>query len=145
MLGELNTLWENRYNHTLTGALPRVAPQFDLTKKEMSGENVTITHLAEEESLSSYRRKQLSMSFEQRPVKKAKLHSLSQENQTWNHEGGLALLHAHPPNKNVQTARNLHSPNKNAGQVLKEFAMQQGFNISAMECQNETPPSRHKK
>lgn len=74
------------------------------------------------------------MSFEQRPVKKAKSHSPSQENQIWNHEEALALLHAHPPNKKInwsETARNLHIPNKNAGQVLKEFAMQQGFNISA--------------
>ena len=170
VLGELNAQWENRYDHTLTSALPRVAPQYNLTEKRKKvetkkrnrqekrkisrhiahqlGENATITHLAEAESLSSYRRKRLSMSFEQRPVKKGKSHSPSQENQTWNHEEALALLHAHPPHKKInwsETSRNLNIPNKNAGQVLKEFAMQQGFNTPAMECQNETPPSRHRK
>ena len=30
---ELNAQWENRYDHTLTSALPRVAPQYNLTEK----------------------------------------------------------------------------------------------------------------
>ena len=90
VLGELNEQWENRYDHKLTSAIPTVAPQYNLTerksksernrqvKRQISqhiahqlGENATISHLAEAESLSSYRRKRLSMSFMQQPVKKS--------------------------------------------------------------------------
>lgn len=105
VLGELNNAWENWYAHTLTSVIPSMVPQHNLVskktkietkqrdrniKKKISahiahqlGENATMTLLAEGESLSSYKRKRLSMSFEEGPVKKPISHSPTLDNQTW--------------------------------------------------------------
>ena len=97
VLGELNTLWEERFNHTFTAKLLRNAPEEDLTykmsrveKKEKNRdqkrqivkqitqhlkENKTMTLLAEAESTSSYRRKRLALCFEKpdQPSKKTQI------------------------------------------------------------------------
>ena len=84
VLAELNPLWNERYNHAFTEALPKIAPEMNLiikrsktgkkredrkqkTKKHIAkqlAENAAMSMLAEGESLSPYNRKRLSMSFE---------------------------------------------------------------------------------
>ena len=124
------------------------------TKKKISayithqlGENATMILLAEGESLSSYKRKRLGMSFEEGPVKKPKSHSPTLDNQAWNHDQAIALLRAHPSDQKInwsQAARTLGIPNKNGGQVLKDFAKNERFDVLALECLT-SPPTRKRR
>ncbi len=46
------------------------------------------------------------------------------------------MLQSHPTGETInwsQSAKQLHIPGKNAGQVLKEYAIEQGFNVLDME------------
>ena len=63
----------------------------------------------------------------------------------------LHILRAHPSGQKInwsEAARSLGIPNRNAGQVLKEFSINKGFNTLTMEGLTSPPPrrkSRHKK
>ena len=120
VLKELNKEWEKRYQHTLSSAIPKLAPSENLTSKqtkserkktdrnnkrkvvaeinEKIGESTTITMLAEAESLGSYTRKRMSMSFgtPQVPNKRHKPHSPSDKNQSWSHEAAQRYLETFP-------------------------------------------------
>ena len=84
-MGDLNKQWEDRYGHSYSSVLTKLAPDANLTKKKTKleqkqqnrntkrkivhhinqqlSENATLTVLAEAESMQAYRRKQNSISF----------------------------------------------------------------------------------
>ena len=56
------------------------------------------------------------------------------QNQTWDKEAAIALLEAHPPQEKFNwsaVARTISIQNGNAGQVLKAFANNKGFDTTA--------------
>ena len=97
---------------------------------------------AEAESLETYNRKHLEMSFEpETPPKWSKTHSPNEENHTWSHNNALAMLQNATTDKKVNwsaTARTLGIPGKNAGQVLKEVAVSHGVDVARLE--HRDPP-----
>ncbi len=57
----------------------------------------------------------------------------------------ITLLQSHPTGETInwsQSAKQLQIPGKNAGQVLKEYAIKQGFNVLDMEQKRSLPPPR---
>ena len=98
--------------------------------------------LAEAESISSYSRKRLALSFEQPTApKRSKSHSPNEANMTWNVEGAMAELQNVPPNQKINwssVARKYSIPQRNAGQVLKETATKHGIDTSRLEQGSET-------
>ena len=66
-------------------------------------ENITMTILAEAESLSSYRRKRLALRFEKpdQPSKKHKSHSPSDSNLTWDVDGAMSELETFPEDQKI--------------------------------------------
>ena len=91
---------------------------------------MTMAVLAEGESLASYNRKRHSVSFEKpdTPAKKVKSHSPSDKTHKWSHDDAKFVLQNFPPNQKMnwsESARTLGIPGDNAGQVLKEFAINQ--------------------
>ena len=124
VLGDLNRQWENRYGHSYSSVVTKLAPEANLTKKKTKlelkqqnrktkrkianhinqqlSENTTLTVLAEAESMQAYRRKRNAMSFEvpTTPNKNSNLHSPSDDKHTWSHEDATALLLSHPAEKN---------------------------------------------
>lgn len=111
------------------------------------GENATLTLLAEGESIS-YKRKRSTMSFETGPAKKPKSHSPTLDKHSWSHDQAIAFLRAHPSGQKInwsEAARTIGIPNKNGGQVLKEFAKGKGFDVLALECLTSPPPTRKRR
>ncbi len=100
-------------------------------------ENITLTVLAESESIQAYQRKRLAMSFENPTTpKRIKLHSPAEGNHTWDHEAASTLISSHPVEEKInwsRSAKTLNIPGKNSGQVLKEYAIKQGFDILVLE------------
>lgn len=169
VLGDLNNQWEDRFGHSYSSVVAKMVPEANLrnrvtkaqqkkqnrvTKRKIVdhinkqfAENQTLTVLVEGESMQAYKRKRYAMSFEKptSPSKRIKLHSPSDSSQTWSHEDATALPQSHPPNVKIcwdQSARHLYIPGKNAGQVLKEYAIKQGFNVLSLECKSSPPPKR---
>ena len=102
--------------------------------------------LAEGESIQAYQRKRLAMSFE-KPIepKRPKSHSPSDGNQSWSHEEASKFLTSHPEEKRInwsESARTLGIPGRNAGQVLKEYATECGFDTLALEQKSTVTPVR---
>ncbi len=174
VLGELDQLWHKRFDHSLTSALPAMVPQAKLTHKKTKverkredrirkrnivennnhqlSENITLTVLAEAESLSSYNRKRHAMSFERpdTPSKKTKFHFPNEDSQKWSHEAALTLLQTTPTDQKINwsaTARTLGIQSKNTGQVLKEFAVSRGVDVARLEHRDspQLPRLRRKK
>ena len=174
ILGELNQVWQERYDHTLTSAIPNIFPEGNLTAKKTKvekkregrnakrmlvkhinsqlAENMTMTVLAEADSLASYNRKRHSMSFEKpdTPAKKVKSHSPSDENHKWSHDDAMILLQNVPPDQKInwsESARTLGIPGQNAGQVLKEFAIKHNVDVACLEHRStpQTPRLRRRK
>ena len=174
VLHELNEQWQDKYSHSLSSVMPVLAPQENLiikptklerkktdrdTKRKVvteiskkMAEGNTITLLAEADSLSSYSRKRLAMSFEtpKNPNKKIKTHSPSDENQLWSHENAKQLLENFPSDQKINwtsAAAELNIPGSNKGQVLKEFASKENFNIGRLEkkAAPSTPRIRRQK
>ncbi len=174
VMSELNQEWCKRYDHSLTSTLPAIFPEGNLTHKKSKtekkkddrtrkrkvasfitariSENATITMLAEAESQASYNRKRHAMSFElpTSPPKKVKLHSPCENSHTWSHEDATALLQGHPTGQAINwsaSARTLGIPGRNAGQVLKEFAVKRGMDVATLECRctPATPRIRRRK
>ena len=145
VLAELNPAWENRFSHTFTEALTKVVPEYQLVQKKGKNErkreqrsqkrkivkeindhfskNTTITVLAEAESMASYSRKRLALSYEQPSTpKRRKSHSPRETNMAWNIERAMTELENFPPNEKINwsaMARKYEIPQKNGGQVLK--------------------------
>ena len=106
--------------------------------------NTTMSVLAEAESLASYRRKRLALSYEnpttsQRP----KSHSPNEQNMGWDADGAMKELESFPPTQKIDwsaMARRYNIPGKNAGQVLKERAKKHGIDTSSLhQSANITP------
>ena len=85
------------------------------------------------------------MSFETGPAKKPKFHSPTL--------AGVMIRQSHScvhilPAKNInwsEAVRTIGIPNKNGGQVLKEFAKGKGFDVLALECLTSPPPTRKRR
>ena len=102
-----------------------------------------MTMLAEAESLGSYRRKRMAMSFEtpENPNKRHKSHSPSEKNHDWSHQDALTYLETFPTSQKInwtQAATELNIPGANKGQTLKEFARNRGIDVSGLE-HRQTP------
>ena len=167
VLSELNTQWKAQYNTTFTKSLPTLAPELNLVerlsktdkkkedrrKKRMLvthinkqlGENATLSVLAEGESLSAYRRKRLSMSFEnlETPAKRQKSHSPKDDSIKWNVQGAVESLTHFPSEETINwtaVARCYGGTEPNAGQVLKEIAFKHGIDIQQLEHKEHVLP-----
>ena len=104
---------------------------------EHFSENAAISMLTQGESKRKYHKKRMAQSFhspkEQPPAKKTKSHSPNFSLVTWDKEKLRESLENWPPNKAMnwsEIARDHGIPGKNAGQVVKEFAAQQGIDTS---------------
>lgn len=142
VLGELNHLWNERYSRSFQQALPVIAPEANLAprpsrnekkladqrqkRKQVNkqlGENATMNMLAEGESLSSYNRKRLSMSFKKpdTPNKRRKSHSPNEANNiSWNVTAAVESLKDFPENEIVNwsaVAQRRGATRCNGGQV----------------------------
>jgi len=176
VLRDLDNIWTEKYNHSFSSAIPSLAPSANLTtkltkqekkkkdrqtKRKISkhigsqlSENATLTLLAEGDSLQSYNRKRLAMSFEkpESPAKRTKSHTRSEQNQNWNREDAMELLTSHPSDQKInwtQAAKSLNIQVGNPGQELKKFAVDKGLDILALDQRTSEPPPRvravHKK
>ena len=111
---------------------------------------MTISVLAEAESLASYGRKRLALSYE-RPISqsKPKSHSPNVQSMTWDIPNAMRELENFPPNEKINwtaMASQHNVPSKNAGQVLKETAKKHGIDTSRLEHKmDSTPRSRRHK
>ena len=94
--------------------------------------------------MRSYGQKRKLQSFETPPSKRAKpkTHSPNFTNVTWNKDEVLKDLQSHPsvpPRINLQNfARQHNIPGKNCGQVVKEFAVKSGIDVSRLEGVSES-------
>lgn len=113
---------------------------------EQMAETAALTTLAEDESLSRYQCKRLSQSFEKPSApKKPRTHSPSIENITMDKEAVLNDLRNFPLNTKInwsEFARSHGVQNKNGGQIIKQFATEQGLDVLTLECRAETPTRR---
>ena len=141
-----------------TSKLPKMVPEVNLTSKRTKIEQKKqdrvqkrkiVQHITEGDTIQAYQRKRLAMSFETPSTpKRAKLHSPTEDNHSWSHEEATQLLLSHPAETKINwslLARKLNIPGKNAGQVLKEFAIKQGFDTVAMEQKNSPMPGRSRR
>lgn len=175
VISELNEQWQSKYSHSLSSIMPALAPQENLITKQTKlqkkkvdrdvkrkvvtevsdkmAERNTITLLAEADSLSSYSRKRLAMSFEtpKQTNKRQKTHSPSEVNQLWSRENAKQCLENFPTDRKINwtsLATELNIPGRNKGQVLKEFASKENFDIQRLE-KKDSPSTprirRHKK
>ena len=117
---------------------------------ECFSQNVTMSVLAEAESLASYSCKRLALSYD-RPTtpKSRKSHSPKDDNMTWDVRAAMLELENFPPNEKINwssMARKYSIPQKNAGQVLEETAVKHGIDTSSLEQTHNTTPRirRHK-
>ena len=105
--------------------------------------------LAEGESLSSYNRKRLALSFEPPlQAKKKKSHSPSEQNLTGDVSGAMDELRNLPDGEKINwsaMARKYNIPQKNGGQILKALANEKGIDVSKLDQQRVTPHQRCKK
>ena len=105
--------------------------------------------LAEAESLASYGRKRLALSYE-KPEKTLipKSHSPNEHNMSWYVEGAVSELENFPPNLKINwsaTARKYNISGKNAGQILKEMAKKHKINTTTLDQRDNTPRIRRRK
>ena len=102
--------------------------------------------LAEGESLSSYNRKRLALSFEPPPqAKRKKSHSPSERNLTGDIEGAMDELRNLPEGETINwsaLARKHSIPQKNGGQILKQIAEDRGIDMSKVHQQRVIPHQR---
>lgn len=153
VLQELNSVWEDKFEHPITNVIPKLMPETNLTQKvsksqrriqnrkqkrqfvqevnQHFAQNATMSVLAEAESLASYSRKRLSYSFDTPiPPKRHKSHSPKEENLGWDVQSAMETLKSFPENKKINwsdRARKFNVPQKNGGQVLKETAQKDGI------------------
>ena len=93
--------------------------------------------LTEDESISSYQRKRLSQSFEKPPApKRHKSHSPNFVRVQWDKEKVITDLKDYPTDKPInwsQFAREHSVPGSNSGQVVKQYAQQNGIDTLALD------------
>ena len=103
--------------------------------------------LAEGESLSSYNRKRLALSFQDPApqAKRKKSHSPSEQNLRGDVDGAMDELKTLPEGDRINwsaMARKYHIPQKNGGQILKETAEGRGIDVSKLDQLTVTPHQR---
>lgn len=167
VLTEINTQWEDLYAHSFTDALPRNVPDANLAKKTPRAEqkkedrarkrklvehinqqlvkNTTMSVLAEAESILSYNRKRQAHSFEkpESSPKRAKSHSPSEHNLTWDLSSAIEELENFPKDEVINwtaMARRYQIPHKNGGQVPKETAQKHGIDVGKLDHRPNTAP-----
>ena len=172
VLAELNPIWESRYTHSFAESIPRMLPECNLVRKKCKVEkteedrrrkrkivsdinnqlaqNATMTVLAEAESLASYSRKRLALSFQKPSIPQPlKSHSPREENMSWDVNNAMSELQNFPLNTKINwsaMARKYNIPHTNAGQILKETAIKHGIDTSRLENKIEiTPRIRRRK
>ena len=164
VLSELNSTWEDKFTHTFSMSLPKNAPETQLCFKksrpekkredrtqkrklvqhitEQLKENITMSVLAEGESLSSYNRKRLALSFEPPPqAKRKKSHSPSEQNLTGDVNGAMDEIRNLPDGERINwsaLARKYNVPQKNGGQILKQLAEHRGIDMSNLDQKKVT-------
>ena len=103
--------------------------------------------LAEGESLSSYNRKRLALSFQPPPqAKRKKSHSPSEQNLAGNVNGAMNEIRSLPDSERINwsaMARKYNIPQKNGGQILKELAEDRGIDMSNLDQQKVTVSQTH--
>ena len=169
LIRDANEEWAKRYGHSLTEAIPRLCPETALSRKKTKqelkkesrerkrkytahvnkqmAENATIHMLASGQSFSQYNENRMSTSFQKSttPTAKAKQHSPSETNFTWDTQAVLHDLTNFPPGQQInwsEFARNHQVPGKNCGQVVKEYAKKKGINTVAIDNRPEIPRER---
>ena len=168
VLCELNSTWEEKFNHTFSIALPQNVPEANLCAKksrtekkredriqkrqltqhisDQLKENLTMSVLAEGESLSSYNRKRLALSFESATQpKRKKSHSPNELNLTWDVDGAIDELQSLPEGETINwsaIARKYNATQKNGGQILKGIAEKRGIDVSKLDGKVATQRSR---
>ena len=141
VLAELNPIWESRYAHSFAESIPRLVPECDLVNKKPKAEkheddrrrkrkivsninnqlaqNATMTVLAEAESLASYGRKRLALSYQKPSTPQpSKSHSPREDNMSWDINTAMRELQNFPPNTKINwsaMARQYNIPHTNAG------------------------------
>lgn len=171
VLAELNPVWQNQFSRSFTESVPNILPECNLVQKKTKLElkkkdrvqkrkiirhindhfakTTTMSVLAEAESLASYGRKRLALSYETpTPPQKPKSHSPSEQNMTWDVEGAMSDLENFPAHEKINwsaMARQYNIPSKNAGQVLKETANKHGINTTILDQRSNTPRIRRHK
>ena len=112
-----------------------------------------LTVLAEAQSLASYQRQRLTQSFEspqctRARVSKAKKHSPKFENVQWDKEHLLVQLKNWPQGQIINwsaLAREFNIPGRNNGQVVKEFAVENGIDVFMLDHRPSTTRLRARK
>ena len=106
------------------------------TINKQFAETAAKTVLTEDDSISSYQRKRLAQSFEKPPsAKRPKSHSPRFDRVEWDKEKVMTDLREHPTDKPInwsQFAREHGVPGSNGGQVVKEYAQQNGIETVAL-------------
>ena len=159
ILLELDTLYQATYGHSFTQSLVECKTagiqnkpttverkrakrtlqrecRDQITKQLHRSDAITV--LAEGHSLASYQRQRIAQSFEspkttrERHKNTEKKHSPSSNNVQWDKENLLPTLQNWPQGKIINwsaIARQYHVPGKNKGQVVKEFAKENGIEV----------------
>ena len=172
ILKAANNIWEEKYGHSLSAALPKLCPEYQLVPKKSKlqrksenrerdrrqvkhiakqmGQKATLVMLATGESMKQYQRKRMAMSFESSAAgpSKPKKHSPSDENCMWDTNAVLTDLRQWPPGVRINWSKfarehNIHG--KNGGQIIKEFAQRQGINTFLLDQRPDTPRYRPKR
>ena len=173
VLQEINSVWQDKFDHPITKVIPKIMPEANLTEKETKSKrraqsrkqkrqivqevnqqlakNATMSVLAEAESLSSYSRKRLSYSFDSPvPAKRRKSHSPNEQNLCWDVTSAMEALQNFPTNEKINwssMARKFNIHQTNGGQVLKEMAQKHGIDTKTLEqkASDTTPRLRRSK
>ena len=125
VLAHLNPIWQTRCSHLFIDSIPNVLPECNLVRiKNTNGTDeknkyrkrkIVVKHindtfsqqtsmlvLAEAESLASYGRKRLALSYEKPKTPLIpKSHSPNEPNMSWNVEGTVSELENFPPNQKI--------------------------------------------
>jgi hypothetical protein len=166
VLKDLNGTYIQQFGHTFVHSVAQNCKDVELKKtktekkreqrnvlrkcrdqvNEQMAQTAALTTLAEDESLSRYQRKRLSQSFEKPPApKKLRTHSPSINNITMDKENVLNDLRDFPPATKInwsEFARTHGVNNKNGGQIIKQYATEQGVDVLKLECRTTTPTRR---
>ena len=169
ILREANSQWTEKYGHTFSEVLPKLCPEAKLIQKKAKLEikrekrnalqklsnhvsqqmstNATITTLASGESLAQYHRKRMAMSFEVEPhtPKRRKTHSPLVENCIPDEDSLLADIENFPSDQYInwsEMGRKHGITNRNAGQIVKEYATKRGLDTTKLEKNVSAPRIR---
>ena len=175
ILSELDTLYQSAYGHPFTQSLVEckaagiqkkpTAGEKKAAKRRLQCEcrdyitkqlhtSDAITVLAEGQSLASYQRQHIAQSFEspqstrERHRNTGKKHSPTFQNVQWDKENLLTKLNNWPQGEIINwsaVARQYNVPGKNKGQVVKEFAKENGVDVFKLDNRPSNTRTRARK